>query len=317
VSDIVVFGSANADIVLRVVHPPAPGETVIATDAALRPGGKGANQAVAAARLGASVRFVGAVGDDPYGELLTGALVREGIDVALLSRVAGPTGTAIVTVTPDGENAIIVASGANEQAGVALGESAAQVLAGASVVVLQLEVPPPEVERVAQAAAGLGVRVVLNAAPAPDAPLDPRVLAASDPLVVNEGEARALLGPGDVPRSGAKPGLGELAQGLLRLGARSAIVTAGAQGSVVATGGGAVHALSTYDVAALDTTGAGDAFVGALAHRLAGGDGLVDAARHATAVAALAVTRPGAQDSYPTVEELGGFLDDRARSNGS
>ncbi|MFA1550935.1 ribokinase [Actinomadura chokoriensis] len=292
--DVVVVGSVNADLVVGVDRRPAPGETVLGSDLVVHPGGKGANQAVAAARLGGRAGIVGRVGDDGHGDLLRGALAADGVDLAHLATTPGvPTGVALITIGPDGDNSIIVSPGANARLGPADVEAARAMIAGASVVSFQLEVPLPAVEAAARAAAEAGGRVVLNLSP--PAPVPGELLALCDPLVVNEHEAAFLLdGAGDA---------GELAAALAGSGPRSVVVTLGADGVVVADGEG-VTGIPSPKADAVDTTGAGDAFTAALCLRLARGDALRDAARYAARVGAAAVRKPGAQSSYPTPDEL-------------
>ncbi|OLR91032.1 ribokinase [Actinokineospora bangkokensis] len=277
---VVVLGSANADLVVGVPHHPAPGETVLGADAVVLPGGKGANTAVAAARLGARVAFLGAVGRDAHADLLLGSLTGAGVDVSGVRRADRPTGTAFITVSPDGENAIVVSPGAN--ASLVADDVDPAALAGAAVLVASLEVPPAVVEHAVALAAAAGVRVVLNLSPV--AELSAATLAALDPLVVNEHEAERL---GDLPA----------------LGVRSAVITRGAQGARVVTPEGTTD-LPAPQVTPVDTTGAGDAFIGALAAALAAGEPLETAAVQAIRVASVSTTRQGAQPSYPTRAEL-------------
>jgi ribokinase len=292
--EVVVVGSVNADLVVGVERRPAPGETVLGSDLVVHPGGKGANQAVAAARLGGRAGIVGRIGDDGHGALLRGALDADGVDLARLAVTPGvPTGVALITVGSDGDNSIIVSPGANARLTPEDVAAAREMIAGASVVSFQLEVPLPAVEAAARLAAGAGGRVVLNLSP--PAPVPAELLALCDPLVVNEHEAAFLLdGGGDA---------GELAAKLARSGPRSVVVTLGADGVVVADGEG-VTAIPSPKADAVDTTGAGDAFTAALCLRLARGDALRDAARYATRVGAAAVRKRGAQSSYPTPDEL-------------
>jgi ribokinase len=294
---IVVVGSANADLVLDVDHRPAAGETVLGSDVRVTPGGKGANQAVAAGRLGGDVTFVGCVGDDDHGAMLRRSLEAAGVDVGNLRTVGAPTGNAVILLTPDGENAIIVSPGANRHVTPALVTGCSGALASADVVVLQLEIPVDTVEQVVREARS--ARLVVNAAPAATLPRE--VLAVADPLVVNESEAAVLLG-------GAHPGTGPAATvtALLALGPRSVVVTLGGAGAAHAVAGGRTEHTRARPVDVVDTTGAGDAFVGALALALARGAHLGDAVVAATEVAAFAVGRRGAQESYPRPHELGG-----------
>lgn len=312
---VVVVGSANADLVLDIDHRPAPGETILAADVVTTPGGKGANQAVAAGRLGGDVAFIGCVGPDEHGALLRASLESAGVDLTGLRTVDAPTGTATIMVTPDGENSIIVSPGANRRVTPAMLTELRPLWQDAPVVVTQLEIPLESVALVATQARG---RVVLNTAPA--ARLAPEMLRVADPLVVNESEARFLLdaageaagdAAGDAGGDAAALGARDeaLAVRLLGLGPRSVVLTLGAAGAVVAepsAGDGLARTtrVPAHRVQAVDTTGAGDSFVGSLAVRLAEGATLPDAVVTATAVAAVAVTRRGAQDSFPTLDEI-------------
>ena len=288
-SDVLVVGSANADLFVSVDRRPGSGETVLGGDTEVLPGGKGANTAVAAGRLGAEVALVGAVGDDSYGRLLLDSLRDADVDTELLRISERPTGIAYITVTPDGENSIIVSPGANASLEPA---DVDNVFAGAKVVVASLEVPLPTVEHAVAKAAAEGVLVVLNLSP--PAKLSPETLAAVDVLIVNEHEAAWLTDEDADPRR------------LLDLGPRAAILTLGAAGAAVARRGtDSVAVVPSPKVEVVDTTGAGDAFAGALAASLADGADLVTAAERAVKVAAFSVTRRGAQPSYPTKAELG------------
>lgn len=291
--DVVVVGSVNADLVLQVDRHPMPGETVLGRDAVTLPGGKGANQAVAAARLGASVALVGAVGTDPNAAVALSLLSSAGVDLTHVRTVDGPTGLAVVTLAGDGENTIVVVPGANAAVTPAAVEAAAAVLAVARVCVLQAEIPLDTVGHAARLAHAAGVRVLLNVAPATVLPDD--VVRLADPLVVNEHEAAILLGR---PLDGGVERAQDAAAELAGRGAASVVVTLGVSG-VVGHEDGATWSWPAVPVEVRDTTGAGDAFVGTLAAALAAGDPLRDAARFATRVAAASVTRLGAQPSYP------------------
>ena len=322
--DVVVVGSANADLVVGVARHPAAGETVLGTDLVIHSGGKGANQAVAAARLGARVALLARVGDDSHGRLLLDTHRAAGVDTHQVLVGGAPTGVALIVVGPRGDNSIVVSPGANALLLPADIRAAAPLLTAARVISLQLEIP---LDTVAEAVrtAGPDTRVVLN--PSPIAPLPPDVLAACDPLVVNEHEARLLIGsggadddaepngPGDTRPDTAADTAGDTGAdtaadtpeqwctALRALGPRSVVVTLGADGAIAADSTGTVR-VPGLPVHAVDTTGAGDAFTGALAWRLATGDTLADAARFAVRVGAAAVTRAGAQDSYPTLNEV-------------
>lgn len=286
--DVLVIGSANADLVVQADRRPGAGETVLGGDTVIMPGGKGANTAVAAGRLGADVALLGAIGDDHYGTVLLESLRGAGVHTDLVRTTDRPTGIAYITVTPDGENSILVSPGANHALEPADVEGA---FTGAKVVVASLEVPVRTVECAIVAAATAGARTLLNLSPA--ATISDETLAAVDVLLVNEHEAAWLLG------SAADPAK------LLDLGPRAAVVTQGARGAVVLTVDGAVE-VPAPKVEAVDTTGAGDAFTGALAAALADGADLEAAAQRAVRVAAVSVTRRGAQPSYPTPAELPG-----------
>ena len=288
-----MVGSINQDFVLAVERRPEPGETVTDAELTLLPGGKGANAAVAAARLGTEVSMLGRVGEDAFGQGLVRNLRDNGVDAKYVRTTPdAPTGSAFITVTPDGENAIVVSPGANRSFGPDEVEEAAATLRETGVLVAQLEVPAEAVERAAKIATQSGGRFVFNLAPAREVPES--LLRLPDPLVVNETEARFLLG--DDTRDPER-----LAAKLLDLGPASAVVTLGASGAVLASGGTTRH-FPAPEVEAVDTTGAGDAFVGALAARLAAGAPLEEAVPYAVLAGTAAVAQAGAQGSLPTPE---------------
>ncbi|MEU3215678.1 ribokinase [Streptomyces sp. NPDC006971] len=294
--DLLVVGSANADLVIGVERRPAPGETVLGSDLAVHPGGKGGNQAVAAARLGAVTALLARVGDDAHGRLLLESQRAAGVDTEGVLVGGAPTGVALITVDPSGDNSIVVSPGANARLTPEDVRAAGPLFEAARVVSVQLEIP---LETVAEVAGAISpdTRLVLN--PSPPAPLPDHVLAVCDPLVVNEHEARYMLGEA----AGATPQ--EWARALLKLGPRSVVVTLGAAGALVADGRtGDVVLVPSPKVEAVDTTGAGDAFTAALAWRLGLGEQLAEAAAFAVRVGAVAVTRQGAQESYPSAEEI-------------
>jgi ribokinase len=301
--DLLVVGSANADLVVGVDRRPGAGETVLGSDLAVHPGGKGANQAVAAGRLGARTALLARIGDDDYGRLLLDSQRAAGVDTVGVLVGGAPTGVALITVDPSGDNSIVVSPGANSRLTPGDVRRAGSLLAAARVVSLQLEIPLETVAEVVRAAeAGFddrpGPRVVLN--PSPPAPLPADVLAACDPLVVNEHEARYLLS--DHP-AGHAAHPEAWASALLARGPRSVVVTLGGAGALVADRDRTVR-VPSLPVEAVDTTGAGDAFTGALAWRLGVGDDLETAVRYAVRVGAAAVTRAGAQVSFPTADEV-------------
>lgn len=295
-----VVGSINQDYVLRLERRPEPGETVTDAELALFPGGKGANQAVAAARLlgKGRVSMLGRVGDDAAGPRLVENLRDNGVDTTHVALVEGvPSGSAFITVTPDGENAIAVSPGANRRFGPDEVDASAEGLRNASVLVAQMEVGIEAIQRAATIVTGAGGRVLLNLAPVRAAPSS--LLSLLDPLVVNEHEAAFLLGE-DPERGPERTG-----RALISLGPRSAVVTLGAGGAALATPeGSAVY--PAPEVEPVDTTGAGDAFAGALAARLAEGDSLAEAVPYAVRAGAMAVAREGAQGAMPYREELAG-----------
>jgi ribokinase len=260
----------------------------------MHPGGKGANQAVAAARLGAAVWFVGCVGDDPFARILTASLESAQVSTAHLRTATGPTGVALITITPDGENSITVAPGANNELEPQQLDEARELLVDA-VMVMQLEISDATVNHAVRVAGNAGARVLLNAAPA--RPLPEEVIGAADPLIVNETEAAYYL---QDTLASSEPGM---AAQLRTLGAASVVVTMGAAGAFVVTDAVAEH-IPAPAAMVVDTTGAGDSFVGALAAELAAGADLVDAARFGVRVSAATVGRPGAQTSFPKRADL-------------
>ena len=295
---VVVVGSVNMDLILRCEHLPLPGQTVHGSDFRTLPGGKGANQAVAAARMGALVSFIGCVGEDAFGRLARETLQAEGIDVSALHRVPGATGVAMIQVEASGQNAITLASGANDALAPVHIEQSGEQIAAAAMLICQLESPLPVVGRAIALARAAGVPVLLN--PAPARPLPAELLAQIDLLVPNESEAAALLGlaPGaalDAPAAASR---------LRERGPATVIVTLGGRGAQLADEAGARY-FPAPRVTATDTTGAGDTFIGAFAAARSEGvpvDGAVALAQRA---AALSVTRAGAMAAMPYRYELG------------
>ncbi len=294
---VLVIGSLNMDLVVRCARLPAPGETVSGHGFATLPGGKGANQAVAAARAGARVAMLGAVGTDGFGATMRAGLVAEGIDLAHLATVPGPSGIALIAVDDDGANQIVVAPGANAAVTTTAIDHALDALEP-GILLLQHEIPLEVVAHAARAAAARGWFVLLN--PAPAALVPTAVWPALDLIAPNETEAAALLGAPVTDPDAA-------AAGLRALGARAALVTLGAAGAVYADAAGP-RRVASLPARAVDTTGAGDAFLGALAAMLAAGCRIDEAMGFAAAAAALSVTRPGAQPSLPTRAEVRDFL---------
>ncbi|WP_296198196.1 ribokinase [uncultured Microbacterium sp.] len=315
-SSIVVVGSANLDLVVRQPRPAAPGETMYGTSFATGPGGKGLNQAVAAARAGGDVAFIGCVGADGFGERLRVVLDDAGVDassVRILDGAGGPeraaTGIAAISVTDDGENSIVIVPGANGDDELTPADRAA--IAAADFLVVQLERPLGLVRAALTHARESGTRAVLT--PAPAVPEARDLVPLADIVVPNEGEAALLAGAGDGGVDGGVDGESSDPEASARaLSARAAggdgtglaVVTLGARGAVVARGGEIVLHVQPRRVEAVDTTGAGDTFVGAFVAWLARGAELAEALDAATAAAAIAVTRPGAADSMPTRAEI-------------
>jgi ribokinase len=298
VADVFVVGSINQDFVLQVERRPEPGETVTNAQLSKGNGGKGANQAAAAALLGADVTILGRVGDDGFGEPLVEALADKGVDTSLIEAATdSSTGTAFITITPDGENAITVAPGANRSLTVEDVDDASDSIGDARVLVVQMEVPPEVVLRAVEVATQQGTRALVNLAPPTEVPRD--LLEKLDPLVVNEHEAAFLLGEKIEGLEGAL----SAAQELLALGPGSAVVTLGEDGAVFSDGESKEH-LTSPEVEVVDTTGAGDAFVGALAAKLAQEASLEDAVTYAVRAGAAAVTKEGAQGALPTPETV-------------
>ncbi|OUM43425.1 ribokinase [Arthrobacter sedimenti] len=291
-SGIVVVGSINADLVVTLERHPQPGETVLGRSMTVLPGGKGANQAVAAALLGADVTMIGAVGTDAYADVALSALTAAGADLSAVRRTGGGTGVAVVEVSEDGENSIVVLPGANAEVTDALVEASAETIRDAAVVVVQGELPADATAAAIRAAAG---RVIVNLAPVID--VDRAMLLRADPLVVNEHEGALVLAQfGGTAHTDHEA----VVAGLLACGFASVVMTLGGAGALVSDGG-PVRRVPAPRVSAVDTTGAGDAFVGALAARLAVGEPLGGAVRFAVRVGSYAVQHVGAQPSYPSL----------------
>lgn len=296
---IVVVGSSNTDMVVRSPRIPRGGETLLGSDFTMVPGGKGANQAVCAARLGAEVTFVARIGDDIFGQRSLDNFHSVGIDTQYVTRdKTAASGIALITVDGTGENAIVVAPGANYQLSPRDVESAAQKIKLADIVLLQLEIPPQTVDYTIELAHKAGVRVVLN--PAPIRPMSREIIKVVDVLTPNQHEAAELIGRagqgGDLDASDA-------ADQLLRMGAGRVVITLGSRGAYVSDGRIGEY-VDSIKVTPVDTTAAGDAFTASLCCALAEGCDLLEAARFANRAAAITVTRLGAQSSLPTREEV-------------
>ena len=289
---ITVVGSINADVTVNVARHPNPGETLLGSGGGVTAGGKGANQAVAAARLGARVTLVGAVGADANAQPATALLREANVDLTHVETITTEvTGLAVITVSEDGENTIIVVPGANVGVDAVGVEKHRAPVEAAELVLLQGEIPADGFARAVELARG---RVAVNLAPVVDVPRE--ALLKADPLMANEHEAGLILEQLGLRGEGEPE---ELAKRLVDAGFASVVLTLGAQGALVADSKG-VRPMPTPTVTAVDTVGAGDAFAGALCYRLVEGDTLDEAAAFAARVGAFAVTKPGAQPSYPT-----------------
>lgn len=303
VPHIVVVGSTNTDLVVGVPHIPAPGETVLGGAMQTVAGGKGANQAVAAARLGARVTFIARVGDDAFGEAARDGFGREGMDLTFVSVTPGTaSGIALIAVHEQtGENTIVVAPGANALLSPEDVEAAAPAFDTAQAVILSLEVPMPTILRAAEMARARNLAVILN--PAPGRALPAALLTQVTVLTPNETESAQALNRR--PEDETDPR--DLAAELLTTGIGAAVITLGAAGALLATPDGIEH-LSGLPVQAVDTVAAGDCFTAALAVEFAAGRSLRDAVGFANAAAALSVTRRGAQPALPTRDEVTAFF---------
>ncbi len=299
---ICVVGSCNVDLIVRTPRMPRVGETLAGSGFLPCHGGKGANQAVMAARLGASVAMVGRVGNDLHGQQIKQNLTDHGIDGRHILVDEGlPSGVAVILVDDDARNCIVVVAGANGALTPADVRQASAVVASSAVLLCQLEVPLETTAEALHLARASGVRTVLN--PAPARPLPPEVLALVDVLVLNETELEMLAG---MPVGRAED-VGPAVAATFGRGPDLVVVTRGEHGAVVFDRGAAT-VIAPFAVEAVDTTGAGDAFVGSLAVFLAEEVGFAEAAQRASAAAALSVTRPGTQPSFPSRAEVETFL---------
>ncbi len=294
---VVVVGSLNLDLIVKVAALPGRGETVVGTSVQVLPGGKGANQAAAASALSSSVAMIGRVGDDSSGAALVDDLRSRGVDVSGVVTSARPTGSATVVVEDgSGENLIVVAPGAN--GALIADDVTVDAVASAQVVLVQLEIPMAVVTAAVAHATGL---VVLN--PAPPAELSEELLSRVDVLVPNEWELARMAG-----RSPADDSPASLADLVRSVTSRDVVVTLGGRGALVVESSGAISLVAPPEVSVVDTTGAGDCFCGALCVALARGDALVDAARYAVVAGALSTTGVGARGALPSDAEIRAVL---------
>lgn len=293
VACVTVVGSLNMDLVVRTSRIPRPGETILGSEFHTAPGGKGANQAVAAARMGGRVSMVGRVGSDAFAQSLLDGLVADGVDHAFVMRdPEAATGVAFIVVDDMGENSIVVASGANMRLSPTDVDAAEAAIAAADVLLLQLEVPLGVVVRAAEVARAHGATVILN--PAPACPLPPELLSLIDVLIPNESETALLT---HLP-VGDRAEIEVAASALRELGVDTVVLTLGERGALLMEKG-EKELIPAFEVTPVDTTAAGDAFVGGFAVALAEGRSLADAVRWGNAAGALATTRLGAQPSLP------------------
>ncbi len=300
-ASILVVGSINMDLVVRSEHIPEPGETILGDGFQCSPGGKGANQAVAAARLGCRTRMIGAVGNDAFGAELLDGLQTEGVDCEAVSVTEdAPSGVAMIVVDSHGENSIVVASGANFRVTADDHLIANEHLFEAStVVLLQLELPPPTVRAAIELARRHRCKVILDPAPAPRKL--PEELCLVDIISPNITEAEALTGK----KAGAEERVNkQIASDLIERGAKAAALKLGPRGSLIVTVEGDFYTVPAYKVNVVDTTAAGDAYTAALAVAVARGEKLHQAARFASAAGSLACTKIGAQAAMPTAEQV-------------
>ena len=295
---IVVVGSINMDLVARTPQIPVAGQTLIGKGFTTTPGGKGANQAVAVARLGYGVEMVGAVGADVFGDSLIGNLTRAGVGTEAVGRMDGPSGVAPILVSDSGENSIVVVPGANGKVDSAYIDRHADLIRSAGMVLCQLELPLETLPQTLAICVEAGVPVMLD--PAPAAPLPDEVWSRVTWFTPNETEAAFYLEDGLEPETAA--------QELLARGLKGVVLKRGADGAYVAVAGGKAAWVPAFSVKAVDTVGAGDCFNGAFAVALLEGRDPWAAARFANAAAAISATRPGAQDSMPSRADLDAFL---------
>ncbi len=305
--NILVLGSANMDLVLPVERLALAGETIAGGDLALYPGGKGANQACAVGRLGGRVAFVGQVGDDAFGSRLIASLEQAGVDTSRVGKCETPTGCACIYVLPKGGNSIVISPGANGTVLPEITLPRLDLLHVGCYLLTQLEIPLVTVEAALAKAKAAGATTILD--PAPVRPLSLELLRCVDYLTPNQTEAAALLGDPNLEITSLEQAA-NIAEELLSLGPRAAVLKLGSLGCYVAAGT-VRTAVPAFIVTARDTTAAGDIFNGAFAVALAEGADVVEAARFASAAAAISVTRPGAQTSVPSREEVESMLSGR------
>lgn len=300
---IVVVGSINMDLVARMRRLPRPGETVSGSDFQTIPGGKGANQAVAAARLGARVAMIGRVGQDVFGQSLVQSLQSYGVDTEHVLRTEGSSGVALIGVEESGANSIVVVPGANGRLSVDDVRARADIIASADALVVQLETPLETIAAAIEVATRSGVRTILDPAPA-SAPQLPKSVVSVDVISPNQTEAEMLTGVVVNDLASAE----RAARNLQQIGARAVVLKLGEMGSLVLTADGRVHRVPATSVTVVDTTAAGDAFTAGLAVSQSEGRSLVEAARFGGAAGTLACTVFGAQPAMPSRDSVEQFL---------
>jgi ribokinase len=308
---IVVVGSINIDLVARAERIPVRGETVHSSDFQVHPGGKGANQAVAVARLGYPVRMIGNVGSDTFGEELRAQLVGRGVDARSVQTSKGPSGVAMIAVTPSGDNTIVVTPGANALVSAGDVDDHLDVISEAGVVLTQLEIPLATVEHLGALCVRLGVPLILDPAPARALPAD--LLHCVSWLTPNETEIGCCVTETKHPSDRGE--VSEILEALLIECRSGVVLKMGARGSYLAMKDGFRQQVNAFSVVAVDTTAAGDAFNGAFAVGLMQGRSPLESAHFAAAAAAVSVTRAGAQPSMPTMAEVNLMLTQNARAD--
>jgi ribokinase len=306
---IVVVGSINMDLVARAERIPLPGETVRGSALQMHPGGKGANQAVAAARLEYPVRMIGSLGSDTFGEKLRAQLVRSGVDTSRVRTCEGPSGVAVIAVAPNGENAIVVTPGANALVSPSDIDENTDAIREAGVVLAQLEIPFETVQHLGKLCTRMNVPLILD--PAPARALTGELLEQVSWLTPNETEITQCI-PEAKDVSGSQDAF-EIVEALAKRVRLGVVLKMGSRGAYVATKDGARQQIDAFGVTAIDTTGAGDAFNGAFAVGLISGKSPLGSAQFAVAASAVSVTRAGAQPSMPTMEEVNLLLDQSGR----
>ena len=300
---IIVVGSSNTDMVIRTDRMPRPGETVLGGNFMMNQGGKGANQAVAAAKLGGNTMFVAKVGNDIFGTQTIELLKQVNIDTTHVGISADlPSGVALINVDASGENSIAVASGANAALTPADIDAAEADIAQAALVIMQLETPVETVARAAEVAKRHGVTVILNPAPAPKTPLPASLLANVDIIIPNKTEAEAISGIAITDSASEDAAI----RAIHAMGVKTVIFTLGSKGALICENGDCLE-IPSFKVKAVDTTAAGDTFCGALCVALAEGEPLRRAIEFANKAASISVTRMGAQQSIPFSHEIGDF----------